>query len=322
MESEDAVLSDVREWYGCSGGAACAAVGALGVSAGWIRDAMSMFYPSYASDIREEFVLDLMTHWGVSSLEQYKAYIGRLMDTWEPGSSAWTFADMARERPGIFLGITAVNVSRQRLEMMSVETCPNVRVLDAIGASSAIPFFFKPWVSASGDYYCDGGIMEHFPWTHVRSKEDTLVLVTDYTFIHGAGERTVAINTMNDFMLYVGTALMSTRNKRDNVPKNWIAVNNHTVHWLDLNMDASLRDELFRDGEQSGRGWLAFRKKAAQKGTAQTLPLCEAPGNESCDPDSPAKMSDSPKSRTPSRAPAPSLGLLGASRQPVRRWSL
>ena len=40
---ETGALSDVRAWYGCSGGSICAIMGAIGVSAGWLRDFAEYF---------------------------------------------------------------------------------------------------------------------------------------------------------------------------------------------------------------------------------------------------------------------------------------
>ncbi len=316
---ETDVLSDVRAWYGCSGGAVCAYFGALGVTAGWLREAIQHFDTRPIPDIREEYISDFFTHWGINSGESYVAYIGRFIDTWEPGASAWTFADFAAARPGIMLGVTAVNVSQRRLELFSAATTPTVRIMDAIQASGAIPFFFKPWIGPTGDVYCDGALLEYYPWSMIPEKDATLVIITEEANLSGRFRTTEKLSTISDYCRSLWYTVSHTPSHQ--TPRNWIAINNHSVSMLDFHITKEVRLDLFNTGARVAKGWLEFRQRQldASGGTAGSRPQCGDHHTLSSGCPLPDRMSDSQKSQNPRSLPSPSPH----RRTPgQRRWSL
>ena len=64
---EEGMATGVREWWGCSGGALCALLGALGVSAGWLRDCVAALDLRLLGGVEEEMVADYFQTWGVNS---------------------------------------------------------------------------------------------------------------------------------------------------------------------------------------------------------------------------------------------------------------
>ncbi len=319
---EAGVLDEVTDWYGCSAGSVSALLGALGVSPRWIRDVVAIFDARMLPDIQADTVANFLTQWGVSSTDRFAEYLGRLMDTWEPCSSVWTFADLVAARPGTALHIIATNVSQQRLDVFSYEKTPAMPLLDAIRASCAIPIFFTPWVSPAGDCYCDGGIIETFPWADVKDQARTLVVVTEDSPVRKQ-KMTHTVTSFSDYITTVFRMLMHMRSyHRTPGPRYWLAVNNREVNFMDFDMGVGARDRLFADGEETARRWLEFRQKASQKGTAQSPPSCEGPGSDASAPDAGDRMSDTPKSQTPLPPRAPFQDLRTALPQGGRRWSL
>jgi predicted patatin/cPLA2 family phospholipase len=63
------------------------------------------------------------------------------------------FIDFVK-KTGVNLYINAVNINTQKMKVFSIESTPNVSVLQAIQASMAIPFMFEP-VLIDGEYYID-----------------------------------------------------------------------------------------------------------------------------------------------------------------------
>jgi NTE family protein len=68
------------------------------------------------------------------------------------------------------LYIVAVNITRQRAEIFSADTTPEVAVADAVLMSATIPFYFEAVrfdgkTLGQGDYYIDGGALSNFPLT-------------------------------------------------------------------------------------------------------------------------------------------------------------
>lgn len=250
---ESNVLESVRSWYGCSAGSFGAYIGALGVTPSWCRDCSEHFDLRCTLQIQQGLVLDYLKTWGVSSGTELTEFLGSFVDTWEPGASKWTFADLARERPGIFLGITATNLSTRKLVMFSVETHPEMLILDAIRASCSIPFVYVPWISKVGEIYCDGAVIEQCPWIHVKDKRNCLVIACEESQIFGPDDSTKKIDSFVDYCMRIVLLRRPTRAEK---PRYWIAVNNTTVGSLNVEITAQERAELFKQGEAVALTWL------------------------------------------------------------------
>lgn len=258
---EHRITTSVRAWHGCSGGSFCAFLGALGVSSAWIQDCTKVFD---TRPLLTPQVLDFLEKWGLSSGLELTEYLGKFIDTWEPGASSWTFADLQRERPGIFLGITAVNLNQRKLVQFSVDTHPTMLILDAIRASSSIPFIYSPWIDASGEIFCDGALIEQAPWFHIQDRKGTLVVACDRSQVMGVSKKGTSIET---FFEYCSRILLLQRKRLvAERPRFWIATNNKTV--ASLNFEASLEDrqQLFTEGAAAATAWIRFKHFAARTG--------------------------------------------------------
>lgn len=319
---EEGLAAGVREWWGCSGGALCALLGALGVTAGWMRTCAETLDLRLLGGVEEEMVADFFRVWGVNSGRAWMEYVGRVLDTWEPGVAGWTFADLAAARPGVRYCVTATNLTRGCLEVFSVETTPDMRLLDAMRASCAVPLFYSPWVSTSGDVYCDGAVVEQFPWESVRDKAGTLVVVCSEAAM---GRGATAAGPIVGLSGYVGRIYQVARRRVTGPPvRNWIAVNNRTVGVLDFGLDVTGRLALFEEGRQAGRGWLAFRRSCQEPSAHDScnLPQSGDPGSDGPSPCGQNRTSDSHPLRREGGGPCPSHHPDTGKPRAVRRWSL
>jgi NTE family protein len=80
-----------------------------------------------------------------------------------------TFRDL-RER-GRPLRIVATNVDRRTLRLFSDKTTPDMPVSDAVVASMAMPFVFKPW-RIDGMRHVDGALVSNLPvWTFDEERQ-------------------------------------------------------------------------------------------------------------------------------------------------------
>ena len=316
---EKGILDDVRAWYGCSGGAISAVFCAVGVSAAWIRNCARYMETAAMAEITEESIANFMSTWGINSGSSYMELLSRFLDTWEPGASQWTFADLARERSGVFLGLGALNVSAQRYEVLSIETAPHMRIMDAVRASTSIPLFFTPWIDGSGAVYCDGAIVEQFPWRSVPNKDETLVIACSDTEIRDSVAS--QISSAADYLMGVFHTIRRIFREETPRPRHWIAVNNATIHALDFGLTAEERIAFLAEGEAAASAWISFMRQAAASRMPQNRPAHEGQSTlSSADPE-PDRMSGSHQSQNPVLQPS-QLPHLRSESGRVRRWSV
>lgn len=314
------VLDEVSDWYGCSGGCFSAFVGALGVTTAWIKDVVELLEMSRFVVPDPNLVTNYLDHWGVSDGSALLDFYCRIIDTWAPGASKWTFADFARYRPGIRLTFLATNVSRGCQELYSLESTPSALILrEAMRASMAVPLFFTPSINAVGDYLCDGAATEYYVWQSIPDKENTLVIGCDDTSIMGRPLAPCAIGSFGEFISRVFK--ITHHYNTTSVPRNWIAVND-SQSFLNFKITREERLALFETGAVAADRWLAFRRQAAAGGTDGIRPECGDQNTSSSDHPSPDRMSDSRRSRNPPRLPYPSRDSRHGERPPARRWSL
>jgi predicted acylesterase/phospholipase RssA len=275
-----------------------------------------------------EPLIALQEKLGVAGGDELIEMISRFIDTWEAGASSWTFADLAAARPDVLLGITAVNVNRGELALFSVETTPDIRILDAVRASSAIPFFFTPWKGPNGDLYCDGAIMEDYPWSMIRNRADTLVVVCRHTTIDPGRSGRIEIDSLTTYLKQL--IRVGRRQIYLDKPRYWIAINNQTIFELDIYLDAEGRIKLFNEGVIAGQRWLAYREwiandskrpVAVPSGTAGTPPPFADPDSAGRDHDGGSRRLDSHLPRTADETYPSHRPDTGARRRD-RRWSL
>lgn len=321
------MLDEVRDWYGCSGGSLGALFCALGVSPAWIRDVAEHFDMATIIDIADDPVESFTNEWGVAKSKFTRDIIGRFVDTWEPGASTWTFADLRRER-GSSLHVIATNVTQGTQAVFDATLTPDMRIMDAVMASCAIPLFFTSWTGSNGDVYTDGAVIEYYPWRCVEDKDNTLVIVCEEQGIHGrvmAETRTAPITVSEFVERILRIARRGGMPTQGTPPRNWIALNNHEVGPLEIHMSRENRMALFRGGERAAAGWLAFRAQRITDSAGGTdgnhLP-CEDRNTSSSDHPSPDRTLDSHQSQNPQPPVRSSPGSHTGERLISRRWSV
>jgi len=312
-------IDNVTHWYGCSAGSFCAYAGALGVTSTWIQEMLVYFDMRVVPQIEDDRVADFLHCWGINSGKGMTEFLGRFLDTWEPGASTWTFADLVSKRPGTALYITATNLTMGSLAVFSAKTTPTTRILDAIRASTSVPLIFTPWTDAHGSLYSDGGILEEFPWSCVVDRSHTLVVVCSDTAICRRKPTKKAIQNLSEYMDRIFK--LCQQNQWTDVPKYWIAVNNTTIDTLDFTIGPDDRTILFQDGVRAATGWLEFRTtKATTQETPESHPPSGGRYTSSSFLHAQNRTSEIHQSRTP--PPHPSRDLHSGERRCDRRWSL
>jgi len=310
---ESGLLANVKDLYGCSGGSLCAYMAALGVTPSWIREWIQHFDTRPIMNIQEELVVDYASSWGVDSGLGAKEYIGKFIDTWEPGASRWTFADLRRERPGITLHITATNVTTESQAIFSSESHPAMLIADAIHASSSIPFYMIPFVDSSGHFLCDGAIAEALPFQIVKSPETTLFVACS------SSAPGPSISSLGDYMQRILRIMrFGNLGLEKSEPTHLIRVKPCGIMLLNFMISKEERLQLFASGISDGAEWIMHNFPG---GTAEIPPYSGDLHTLSVSLPSQEPSSDTRRSNIPlpSRALSRDLPLEGPQRS--RRWS-
>jgi hypothetical protein len=309
-------LSEVREWYGNSGGSIAAIACTLGVSSSWLRDCVKHFDTRPLLNIQEDLILNFTTHWGVDSGKDLVEYVGRVFETWEPGFTSWTFRDISNARPLDTLYIPAVNVTTGEYVVFSANTHPDMKVLDAVRASSAIPFLFTPWIDASDNLYCDAGLIELFPWRCISPKRHAETLIIACSDAQISGRKMGAIHGFMEYMYRV----CSIMHHKTQDPKHWIAVNNTTVGIVEFDLPYEKRLALFEEAVMATTTWLT---KAAQSENSEMQQCSAGPHTSLSGPMTSAKKEmDIPGYQIPSLHSDPVRDSRISYEPLKRRWSL
>jgi predicted acylesterase/phospholipase RssA len=140
-----------------------------------------------------------------------------------------TFLDLAKTT-GKNLIVCATHVSTMTPTFFSVETTPNVLIVDAVRASLAIPFLISP-VQIGDEFYIDGGATYGIPVTGLPTlapKESTLVI-----YVTG---KPISIDVKNTNMLaYIGHILQSMLLNHTLNAQSVIDINYpYTIHMKDI----------------------------------------------------------------------------------------
>ena len=305
-------VATVKDFYGCSGGSICAYLCALGVTPVWIREWVQHFDTRPIMNIQEDMVVDYLTTWGVDSGIAAKEYISKFINTWEPGASEWTFADLANRRSGVRLTITATNVTAECQQVFSIDTHPSMRIADAIQASSSVPFYSCPWIDSSGQILCDGAIFESYPFHSVRDPANTLFIVCEHVAL------SPVTASLGDYIHKI-LRIMRFGNRTEPHPAQKICLKSCGIMLLNFMISKEERLRLFASGLADGAEWLMQHSPAE---TAGSLPCSGDLHTLSAGRPSPERSLDSHQWDTPLPPQGPSPDLLHGRQRRYRRWSV
>ena len=109
----------------------------------------------------------LLKNFGWYSSEYFYKWIKELIADHAQGNPEATFADL-RQMGYRDLYVVVSNMTKNRAEVMSVESTPLVVVADAIRMSMSIPLYFEALhfdgqTFGKGDLYVDGGLFNNYP---------------------------------------------------------------------------------------------------------------------------------------------------------------
>lgn len=176
-------LSSVINYVGTSAGSMLCFFLSLGYSIQEILEILKTEFLGknlHALDMDELLNLNIINSYGMDSGNQIVSFMQQVMFSRLKRQEA-TFLEYAKIT-GKNLVVCVANITKNTSEHLSVDTHPNLNVIDALRMSIGIPFLFTP-IKYNDCFYVDGGIYESFPLSYVNQYTDPL-------------QDTIAINTV------------------------------------------------------------------------------------------------------------------------------
>lgn len=177
---EKGILSDIQRVVGTSAGAIAAMLLALGAPPKDIRD---MWREIDLSNLRDDsfgFVRDIMRlfkDFGWHKGNSLHEWLGTMLEQYA-GNPALTFSELkalSQNSNNEFrqLYVIGTNISKQRPEVFSAATTPDMKIADAVRISVGIPLYFKA-IRRNGDVYVDGGVAWNYALDIFDNRSDIL----------------------------------------------------------------------------------------------------------------------------------------------------
>jgi len=189
------------------------------------------------------------------------------------------------------LYITATNLTKQRTEVFSWETYPNMPIKTAVRASAAIPLYFgavfmdstgnvinRPKKNMNYNVYVDGGLLANYPINIFDTKEDTAANVIDkYTIglnlerpeqiAYSKEQEGIAPYNIHSFFSYVA-ALYNLTIEQLNKNTNQAEERKHTIYISTSNLSPKVRHitieqkkMLFHNGAEGAKAFFDSDKR-------------------------------------------------------------
>lgn len=169
----EGVYSTIRHVSGTSMGAIFSAAVALRIPLDVVEERVCTFMGD--PDKNKINYPDLMNVFHEMGLDDVRRFI----DVLRPEINQLTFLDLSK-KTGMNLVICATHIPSFEPTYFSVDTTPHVLVADAVRASAAVPWLFKP-VLIGNDLYIDGGVTNNVPYQPFENIPKHSILVMHVT---------------------------------------------------------------------------------------------------------------------------------------------
>ncbi len=191
LEQKD-ILKNIDQVAGSSAGAIAGLMVSLSYNAKEIDSILQTLKIDEFNDGKDIFgkIKRVKKEYGVYKGDNFEKWLAQLIE-YKTGNANTTFEELHQlhllNKNFKDFYCTGTNISLQRLEILSWNTFPNMKLKTAVHISSCIPFYFKPVaIDSSGneilskdsltkyDFYVDGGMLCNYPISMFDSSLDGL----------------------------------------------------------------------------------------------------------------------------------------------------
>jgi predicted acylesterase/phospholipase RssA len=310
LDRENA-LSNVVEWWGTSAGSLVAAVLAITKSTVHLSWIIRQTDFTRFRDMSVLNLVELTTTWGLDDGASMSRELMRIFEIAKPGSSQYCMRDV------VGLHVVVADLNLHQTVVISSETFPSLRIVDAVRASMSLPIFYRPYKNpVNGNLWVDGGLRAHFPWYCLRSdaeRRESLGFSFQQTWIRGP-------STFSEYlfsMLHFDEPVKNTE-----IQNKW----NDNVLWFEsppfpawyvrlMDDDYAVLEKIGADAYET---WIKYCSR--KTGSRQSSSPLDTPA-QVCRLHHTDGKSDIPECPDPPRPLDPSRDSPPTSRRLSRRWS-
>jgi len=267
------VMSKIKRYAGTSIGALFCSLLVIGMKA----DEISTIYDKINLD-------GLQEPWLVSSLYKIYKYYG-VFNIYSMKEELEKFIS-SKVNPNITLGelyskngkdlvIVITNYTRMQPVYLHHAQYPNIKLIDALMMSMALPFVFRPIMyklkGKTSELYVDGGVTDNYP-IHIFNNIDALYngkideIKSDYVVSKTLGLKLMTPDQTNTKRLFIGINSSSTifsyaiglintlrtQIERNSISiENTIPINTGDVNFIDFSLDKFTVTKLYDKGKKS-----------------------------------------------------------------------
>lgn len=236
---EHNMVKSIKNLVGTSAGAIMCTFLALGYSSQEVKDffVKNLCVDESVYKMNLEDVFSFFSSFGLTAGNNIITFFRRMIvNKLGPDRENITFMELAK-LCGKNLVICVSNLTMERREFWSVDTKPDISIIDALRASCAIPLVFTP-VIIGDNYYLDGGLYDNFPIDYFNGQKLKDVL--------GINIKSTGYQRTNNFIEYIKFIIFSVMDKladkmiEDNTVDNIISLDFEDDDWLSL-LDLSIK---------------------------------------------------------------------------------
>jgi NTE family protein len=245
------MLKGVIEWIGVSAGSILSLMLVIGYTLNELKHFCELFDFSNIIDLDD--ATSLIFKLGIDTGEKMKRLLDALLK--EKGySNDVTFSDL--ELRGLpRLKIFATDLNRAEYKVFSYSMTPTYKVVDAIRASSSLPFYFQPVIDVEGgNILIDGGVISNFPLLYMTEQER---------------KETIGLNLKKrvdpaanlEFMDFLYRPMLIGWRENCNLEEslfsnNCITIETRIINPLAFNLNKEDKEELFTEGQNAVKKFL------------------------------------------------------------------
>jgi len=309
------MLNNVNHYWGNSAGAIFATFLSLKIPIPRIRQIFDTLDFTKFRDIELSNLVAFGSNWGLDSGDAFTTNMRVILEQAKPGLSSYTMQEM----PG--LHITASDLTDTKVVVLDAKTFPTMKLVDALRASTSIPFFYMPFRNPiNGHMLVDGAVGCNFPWVLLPSDKDRQEALGFDFKIFDVSKEPKSLSEFIPKILNFRDSCFGAKNRGSNL-ENVIHFNVRGFPAWHLALQKEDRDELLNIGENTINDWLTSR---AHLRTQQIPPVCALPDTPElgCPLHCKGGLLDSHECSCPQQPRDSCQGSPPVSRRPCRRWSV